>query len=377
MHICFLTNEYPHPDIGTSGGIGTSIRNLARQLVRMGHRVTVLGWHEKEIEVNDQGVYIHLLPATRVPRLGWLLNRKRLQDEVNRMVRQEGLDIVEAPDWGGISAGMRLRCPLVIRCHGSDTYFGHLLGYRPRWKVYIAERLALLGADDVAAVSRFGAEVTRKIFNLKREIRVIHNGVDMDEFKPADPKEVEPHTILYFGTLVRKKGVLDLMHIFNRVVAAIPDAKLVLLGRDAVDRETGRSTWSLCQEILTQQAKAKVKWEGAVTYSEVRRWIARAEVCVFPSYAECLPLSWIEAMAMGKAVVASSIGWAREIIEDGVSGSLVHPSDHARYAEAIVELMRDSDKRRGFEQKARENAEKLFSIKTVASTTLRWYQTLL
>lgn len=376
MHICFLTGEYPHPEVGSSGGIGTSIRNLARQLVRMGHRVRVMGWHKQEIEIEDNGVHVHFLKATSIPKMGWMLNRKRLQDEVNRLVRQDGLDIVEAPDWGGMSAGMKLLCPLVVRCNGTDTYFGHLLGYRPRWKVYHAERLALKSADDVAAVSRFAAEVTKKLFNLKRDIHVIYNGISIEEFSPVDPKEIEQCTILYFGTLVRKKGVLDLMHIFNHVTSECPEAKLVLLGRDAIDRKTGLSTWQLCQNMLSENAKERVHWNGAVPYSEIRNWIAKAHVCVFPSYAECMPLSWMEAMAMGKAIVASNIGWAQEMIEDGVSGVLVHPSEHAIYADSIVQLFREPPKCLLHGQKARERAEQLFSIDTVALASHKWYAAL-
>ena len=126
MHIAFLSNEYPPLP---SGGIGTSVQTLARALVAAGHQVTVLGWGHATA-FTDAGVTVRVLGTTAVPKMGWLLNRRRLQVELNRMVREEALAIVEAPDWCGPAAGLRLACPLVIRCHGSATYFADLLGER-------------------------------------------------------------------------------------------------------------------------------------------------------------------------------------------------------------------------------------------------------
>src|SRR3954454_9434256 len=133
MHIGFLTTEYPPMP---SGGIGTSIRSLARALVTHGHQVTVVGWG-RDCAFEDEGVQVQFLPETRIPKTGWLLNRKSAASRLNGLVRDAGLDIVETHDWCGPSAGMQLDCPLVIRCHGSAVYFAHLLkeGVRPsiRW----------------------------------------------------------------------------------------------------------------------------------------------------------------------------------------------------------------------------------------------------
>ena len=373
MHICFLSGEYPHPEVGPSGGIGTSIKNLARKLVQKGHRVRVIGWHSKEIELEDEGVRLRYISATKAPKLGWFLNRKYLQDEVNHLVRQGELDMVEAPDWGGMTAGMKLHCPLLIRCNGTDTYFGELLGYKPRWSVYQAERMALSGADNVAAVSAFAGKVTRTVFNLPSEIKTIPNGISIEQFKPSNKANIIPNTILYFGTLVRKKGILDLMRIFKIVAAENPAARLLLLGRDAIDRETGCSTWSLCQNLLDTETSSKVEWMGAVAYEKVKEWIARANVCVFPSYAECLPLSWMEAMAMEKAIVASNIGWAKEMIDDNISGFLVSPKDHDTYAERILNLLDDPIKSQMFGKNARKKVESDFNIDIVAEKSIQWY----
>ncbi len=370
MHIAFLTSEYPPHK---TGGIGTSIQNLARELVRQGYRVTVLGTG-KQKEWVDNGVKIRFLEQTRMPKMGWFSNRLRIVHKINRMVANEGLDIVEAPDWTGLSAGMKVKCPLVVRCHGSDTYFGGLLGYHPRWSVYQAEKLALIQADGVAAVSRFAAVKTQESFNLSGEIQVIPNGINLEYFQPHHCLE-EDGLILYLGTLVRKKGVLDLAEIFSLLVARYPSARLVLVGRDSSDRQTGaKSTWELFQNVASPQALQRTKYLGAQPANEIVGFVQRATVCVSPSYAEAHPLSWIEAMACEKPVVASNIGWASEIIEDGVSGTLIHPTDHTAYADALINLLDNPEKRRNMGQKARERVERLFSIQKVAGLSLDWYK---
>ena len=307
MHVGFLTPEYPPLP---SGGIGTSMKNLARALVARGHRVTVVGWGPRA-ELEDEGVRVRFLGHTRVPRMGWFLHRRAARRELLRLVDKEGLDVVEAPDWCGPSAGILLPCPVAIRCHGSATYFADLLGERVRTSVTWAERLALQRADGLAAVSRFTAERTRELFALPERFQVIANGIDITRFAPAPAEEVEPGTVLYLGTLNRKKGVLDLGPAFSEVVRRQPQAHLILVGRDAPDRRTGAaSTWSLLAAAFTAEARERTEPLGPIPYEAVQERVRRAAVCVFPSYAEAQPLVWLEAMACGRPLVGYDQGWA-------------------------------------------------------------------
>ena len=70
------------------------------------------------------------------------------------------------------------------------------------------------------------------------------------------------------------------------------------------------------QGLFTTEAQANVRYLGSVPYENIKKHIDEAAVCVFPTFAEALPVSWIEAMAMQKAIVASAIGWAEEVIEE-------------------------------------------------------------
>lgn len=374
MHIGFLTTEYPPLP---SGGIGTSIRNLARALVAMGHRVTVIGWGAAT-EFEDQGVKARFLSDTHLPKTGWFINRLRVQRELRRLVAKENLQIVEAPDWGGLSAGLQPGCPVVVRCHGSAVYFAHLLHEKVRPSVRLAERMVLTQADGVVAVSRFAADITAQLFGLKKSLGVIPNGIDLSQFEPGPPEEIAPNTpntLLYLGTLVRKKGVLDLCRAFSRVVEQFPEARLRLIGRDAADRQTGApSVWALCREMLSLRARARVEYLGVRPYAEVQDYVRQAAVCVFPSHAEAMPLSWLEAMACVKPVVAYDIGWASEVVAHERTGLLVPLGDVEKLSAAIVRLLCDGALRNHFGAAGRRQVEAKFSAQAVAKQSVAWYR---
>jgi glycosyltransferase involved in cell wall biosynthesis len=129
----------------------------------------------------------------------------------------------------------------------------------------------------------------------------------------------------------------------------------------------------MMQQLFTKEALQNVNYLGSVPYQEIKKQIDLATVCVFPSFAEALPVSWIEAMAMQKAVVASNIGWATEIIEDGVDGFLVDPKEHIQFAKRILEVLESSDVQKQFGIKAREKVVKKFSIQKVAKQSVLFY----
>jgi glycosyltransferase involved in cell wall biosynthesis len=133
----------------------------------------------------------------------------------------------------------------------------------------------------------------------------------------------------------------------------------------------------MMQPLFTIEAKANVTYLGSVPYAEMAQHIHEATVCVFPTFAEALPVSWIEAMAMQKAIVASAIGWAEEVIDDTENGFLVQPTAHQQYADSIVQLLQDADLREVFGSNARNKVMQKFSIAVVAQQSVAFYQKLL
>jgi glycosyltransferase involved in cell wall biosynthesis len=133
----------------------------------------------------------------------------------------------------------------------------------------------------------------------------------------------------------------------------------------------------MMQQLFTPAAMARVTYKGSVPYEQIKQYIHEATVCVFPTFAEALPVSWLEAMAMQKAIVASNIGWAKEVIDDGKNGFLVHPKNHVAYANRITQLLETETLRKEFGKAAREKVLQKFSIETVAKQSLDFYKNIL
>lgn len=378
MKIAFLTPEYPHQRTGNAGGIGTSIKNLAESLTALGHEVRILVYGQKEdVIFEEDGIVIQQIKNVKIKGLSWYFTRKKLEKIIDALYEEQALDIVEAPDWTGISSFIQpKKCPVVIKLHGSDTYFCHLDGRPVKWWNRFHEKRALQKADGHISVSRFTADKTNELFGLQLLFTIIPNGINPEKFQPDGAMPKIPNTILYFGTLIRKKGLLELPLIFNQVIVKNPNAQLVLVGRDASDIATGsKSTWQLMQNLFTPEALKQVNYLGGVPYEEVRAHIAQASVCVFPTFAEALPVSWLEAMAMEKAIVASTIGWGPEVIASGKDGILVHPKEHEAYSKVILDLLENETLNATFGQNAAQKIKTVFANSLIAEQSVAFYQT--
>ncbi|WP_291128852.1 glycosyltransferase family 4 protein [Flavobacterium sp. UBA7682] len=379
MRVAFLTPEFPHPKMGSSGGIGTSILNLAKGLMTAGHEVYVLVYGQKEDEVfTENDIHYYRIKNVKLKGFSRLLTQKKIQKLINTLVKNKALDIVEAPDWTGITSEIKPNCPVVIRLNGSDTYFCHLDQRPVKTLNKFREKKALQNAEALLSVSQYTADVTKELFSLKTDFTIIPNSIDLENFSENDSNTKQENIILYFGTLIRKKGSLELPLIFNEVYKENNQAKLIIIGRDASDVVTGNSSvWSMMQPLFDKAAFQKVTYLGSVPYETIKEHINAATVCVFPTFAEALPVSWIEAMAMQKAIVASNIGWATEVIDNGVNGFLVPPREHQQFAQKIITLLENEALRNQFGAAARKKVEQKFSIEVVAKQSADFYKSII
>lgn len=373
LHVAFLTSEYPYQGSARGGGIATSTRNLARELHRQGVTVSVFVYSQHESNIlNEDGIKIHLLKSEPNAFMGFYRYRKFIQNYVNKYIADDRIDIIEAPDWTGITAFMKLNAPLIIRFHGSDAYFCKLENRRQKLKNFIFEWLALRSANAFVSPSQFAADLTSQVFQLTLPVEVIPNGISLDEFHNSEPELYQEGLIVYVGTLIRKKGVFELPPMMAELRILNPDAKLILVGTDGADIATGsKSTWELIKDEFPADS---AEYIGKVDPQMVSSFIKRAHVLVFPTFAETLGMVTIEAMAMQKPVVTSDFGWTREIIQNGISGILTDPTDHKMFARCVADLLQDRPLCRRIGQNAVDRVANKFEITKIAIQNIDLYR---
>jgi PEP-CTERM/exosortase A-associated glycosyltransferase len=180
------------------------------------------------------------------------------------------------------------------------------------------------------------------------KLSIMPNGVDLDLFGnpvPRDPALAaelglgQGPVIGFIGSFYDYEGLDDLIAAMPGVIAKVPDARLLLVGGGP------------CAEALRAQAEASpvagaIRFVGRVPHDEVERYYALTDVLAYPRKQSRLtdlvtPLKPLEAMAQGKLVAASDVGGHRELMEDGVTGTLFAPDDPAACAAALVRLLTD------------------------------------
>lgn len=375
MKICFLTIEFPHSKTGSSGGIGTSILNLTKGLIQLGHEVSIVIYAQDKDEVFiENGITFYKIKNIKFKGLSLFLSQKKAEKLLNKLVQENKIEIIEAIDWTGFTSFIKVSCPIIIKLHGSDTYFCHLDKRPVKWINKFLEKRALKKCDGILSVSEYTGNLTKQLFNLKSKFTVIPNAVDTTRFESLKSED-DTQNIIYFGTIIRKKGMFELPLIFNEVFKNNAKAKLTLIGTNALDiNEKWKPTWELILPLFKKDAFKNVSYLGSVPYDEIKTKIQEASVCVFPTFAEALPVSWLEAMAMKKPIVASNIGWAKEIIDDNINGFLEHPKNHLQFANKIIELLNDKELQHKFGVEARKKVDTEFSIEIIAQRSVEFYK---
>ena len=249
-----------------------------------------------------------------------------------------------------------------IRAFWEDAAVGNGTGTEgsPRyWLTRQLETHAVRAADAVAVICE-GLRtdlIARGIDSAK--IIVSPNGVDMEQFGTPVPRDpaltarlgLEGADVVGFiGSFYDYEGLDDLIAAMPRLVRARPRVKLLLVGGGP------------CEQALRDQATASpfadhIVFVGRVPHDQVEDYYAQVDVLAYPRKAMRLtdlvtPLKPLEAMAQGRLVAASSVGGHRELIEEGVTGTLFAPGDPGAIATALAGMFAD----RGFWDERREAA---------------------
>jgi len=215
------------------------------------------------------------------------------------------------------------------------------------------------GIDRLIAVSRSIVDKLEHEGRMSDRVRMIHNGVDLSRYDAQEacctlPEEYgfAPGSPMVgvVGRLEPEKGQATLIDAWPLVLAAVPEARLLVVGegscRDALEgqAETLGLLGDACQGdscVGTRHARPNATVVFTGRREDVPAVTAALDVAVLPSYREAQGLVILEAMALSRPVVASDVGGIPEMITDGVTGLLVPAHDPLALAAAIVRLLRD------------------------------------
>ncbi len=375
MKIALLSNEYP-PETAF-GGISTYVSYLARGLVQGGHEVTVVSLSlDGDKEGDDEGVRVIRLARPSWPLLsafGW---EWRAAERLERLVREEAYEIIEAPAWTGQAFFYRRRfgAPLILRLmtpYPKATEFGSRPGLLRRVKTSFMERHTLGKATLLLSLSKSIGDEYVKLYGVDpTKIRLAPIGIPQP--KNLDIK-TDPNLILFLGRLEPRKGVDLLIQAMPAVWSAVPSARLTLVGKDQPLAPNGVTYGAWVKEMFSAEEVSKILFTGFVSDQEREKYLARCALLVAPSRYESFGLIYLEAMSYGKPVIATHNGGADSIISDGENGFL---SDllSTSLAENIIRMLTDKMLAHSMGQKSQEIFNSKFTTTKMVDTTLKYYQ---
>jgi glycosyltransferase involved in cell wall biosynthesis len=189
-------------------------------------------------------------------------------------------------------------------------------------------------------------------------------GVDLARFAPKPLPAGEP-VFLYVGRLLEAKGLRELAAAARLLKGRHPALRLRLLGPE----ESGPGAVPLA-EVLAWQREGLLEYLGAA--SDVRPHLAEASAVLLPSWREGLPTALLEAMAVGRPLIATDVPGCREVVRHGLNGLLVPPGNPEALAEAMRSMALESpDRLREMAAAGRELAQNSFNAESIALDLMR------
>lgn len=311
-------------------GALTYCKFISEQLVSRGHDISILcrpdGWLQEHVDPS-------------VPVVESELNRSPLElRRIAKWIKDSDFDLIHTHMSRGHAFGVLMRMmtgvPVVATAHSCS--------FQLHWRMN----------DYVIANSQATYQYHRRVNRIPaRSMEKVFCFTDLERFKHVTPLNVtivkrqmrltgDEFLVGVVGEVLARKGHIYLFQALAEIIEAIPNFKLVMLGRFNRSEPYVKKLRAI---QLKQKLFRRVKWLGLRT--NVQDFMAAFDVLVVPSIEEPLGLVALESLAAGTPVIASQIGGLPEIVRPGENGMLVPPKDPSRLARAIIDMAQSRTKR--------------------------------
>jgi len=371
-------------DFAYPSGVATHVTSLERCFTQMGHEVKVIAPASRPVYICGER-FIPVGKPRPLPASGSMVRitlSMNLKSRVKGILDQENFDIIHLHE-----PLMPTLCPTVLLLSHSVTIGTFHACYRkPKYApgkpldgynfgkpitTMLLKRWARR-LDGRIAVSKPAREFASGYF--PGEYEIIPNGVDVERFSP----DVLPISefcdgkmnILFVGRLEKRKGFNYLLEAYKKIKPEIPASRLIVVGPGTVLRRR-------YEKQVVEEGIKDVVFAGHVSQDELPRFYKTADIFCAPATSwESFGIVLLEAMAVGKPVVASNIDGYAGVVTHGVEGLLVPPKDSENLGQALLSLMKDESLRQEMGAKGKLKAQD-YSWERIARRILDYYNKVL
>ena len=352
----------------TFGGSGVVATELGLELARRGHEIHFITYSQPvRLALLNPNVHYHEVNVPEYPLFHYQPYELALSSKLVDMVKLYKIEVLHVHyaiphAYAGYMAKQMLKdegidIPMVTTLHGTDIT---LVGNHPFYKPAVT--FSINKSDFVTSVSQSLKDDTLKLFNIKNEIQVIPNFIELDKIKKEDKSPCqrsvmaneEERIITHISNFRKVKRIPDIIAIFNKIQKEIP-AKLMMVG-EGPEKEKAEQ---LCRELGIQD---KVIFFG--NSNEIDTILCQTDLFLLPSKTESFGLVALEAMACGVPVISSNAGGLPEVNKDGFSGYLSEVGDVDGMANNALKILKNQTDLDQFKKNALITAQQ-FDIKKI------------
>jgi N-acetyl-alpha-D-glucosaminyl L-malate synthase BshA len=352
----------------TFGGSGVVATELGLELAHRGHEIHFITYRQPvRLALLNSNVHYHEVNVPEYPLFHYQPYELALSSKLVDMVKLYKIELLHVHyaiphAYAGYMAKQMLKdqgiiLPMVTTLHGTDIT---LVGNHPFYKTAVS--FSINKSDVVTSVSQSLKEDTYKLFNIKKDIHVIPNFIELDKIRNESliscqrsvMAKKEERIVTHISNFRKVKRIPDVIKIFYKIQQQIP-AKLMMVG----DGPEKAKAEQLCIELGIQD---KVIFFG--NSHEIDQILSFSDLFLLPSETESFGLAALEAMAWSVPVISSNSGGLPEVNFDGVSGYLSNVGDVDGMAENALKILSDNKTLIKFKENALDVA-KQFDIKNI------------